>query len=235
MFPPPVFPDVVHVANGCYVSAAVYLVKFSAAFPAERGEAAPFVLPNADGTRQPHTLAIVSWQGEWWARDEYFGVVPLGCPSTAPWDPQVAQRRADAGFRRQLEFLRRTGGEVRRETAPPPRQLTAEWRLAEIQAARGCLPFPSEIHWLHEGRASVPFLYFRPGGDSFAVYDPAIGTASALSPVRDGSALVAAVAERMGYARHQPAPGRHRAAAPPPAGVRQEHAALASVGASATS
>jgi hypothetical protein len=224
MFPPPVFPDVVHVANGCYVSAAVYLVKFSAAFPAERGEAAPFVLPNADGTRQAHTLAIVSWQGEWWARDEYFGVVALGCPSAERWDLAVVQRRAEAGFQRQAEALRRTGRVVRRETAPPRRKLTPEWRFAEVQAAQRSLPFPAEIYWLHDGKEPVPVLYFRPGGDSFAVYDPAIGTASAVSPVRDGGALVAAVGERMGYPRQRPTPERQLAAGPPPA------AALASAG-----
>jgi hypothetical protein len=206
MLPPPVFPDVAHVANGCYVSAVIYLAKFSAVFPAERGEPAAFVLPNADGSNQPHTLALISWRGEWWARDEYFGVVPLGCSSAAPWSPRLAQLRADAGFRRRAEFLRRQAADVRRETAPAQGGLTPEWRLAEILSAQRLLPFPSEIHWRPGDRSPIPFLYFHLAGDSFAVYDPAKGTASALSPVRDGAALVAAVAERMGYGRHRSPP-----------------------------
>ena len=89
MIPPPVFADAAHVANGCYISAVAYLAKFSTAFPAERGEPAAFVLPSAGGSNQPHTLAIVSWRGEWWARDEYFGVVPLGFSSAGSWPIRV--------------------------------------------------------------------------------------------------------------------------------------------------
>jgi hypothetical protein len=200
MIPPPVFPDTAHVANGCYVSAIVYLAKFSAAFPAERGEPAAFVLPNAGGGTKPHTLALISWKGEWWARDEYFGVVPLGCSSAAPWSRRLAQLRVEAGFRRLAEPLRRQAGELRRRTLPALRSITPEWRFAEVMAAQRLLPFPSEIHWLHDGLLPIPFLYFRHDGDGFAVYDPALGTASAVSPVRDGAALVSAVAERMGYA-----------------------------------
>jgi hypothetical protein len=218
VIPPPVFPDVAHVANGCYLSAVVYLAKFSAAFPAERGEPAAFVLPNAGGGSRPHTLAIMTWQGAWWARDEYFGVIPLGLTSAAPWDPRQAHRRAEAGFRQEWERRRRQPGGVRREVAPSRSGLTPEWRLAEILAARRLLPFPSEVYWLGEGRDAVPFLYFRPTEEGFGVYDPAMGTASALAEVRDGGRIVAAVAERMGYPAGRSPAGRGQVAVLAPAG-----------------
>jgi hypothetical protein len=204
------------VANGCYVSAVAYLAKFSAAFPAERGEPAAFVLPNADGGQKPHTLALISWKGEWWARDEYFGVVPLGCSSATALDPRLAQRRIDAGFRQLSEPRRRRAVELRQKTILAPASVTSEWRFAEIKTAQRLLPFPAEIHWLTDGRHSIPFLYFRPGGDAFAVYDPGVGTASAVSPVRDGALLVAAVAERMGYRLRRISPRQDLAAAVPP-------------------
>jgi hypothetical protein len=216
MIPPPVFPDVVHVANGCYVSAVTYVARFSAAFPAERAEPAAFVLPNAGGGDQPHTLAIVSWHGEWWARDEYFGVVPLGCPSASPWNPRLAQLRADAGFRRVAASQRREAVALREKTLRPPGRMGPDWRLAEVLAAQGILPFPSQIHWLHDGMRLIPFLYFRPGADRFAVYDPAIGTASAVSLAGDEASLVAAAVTRLGYALHRPLAKQGFAALPPP-------------------
>jgi hypothetical protein len=221
MIPPPVFPDIAHVANGCYLSAVVYLAKFTAAFPAERGEPAPFVLPNGDGVNRAHTLAVISWRGEWWVRDEYFGVVALGCSTARPWDPRWAQQRADAGFRLVADRLRRQGGEVRRETAPTARNLTPAWRWAELSAARRLLPFPAEIYELRSGPRSIPFLYFRTGGDGFAVYDPAIGTAAATAHVQDGSVRVTAVAERMGYAPDRASSGQSLLAVLIPAAERR--------------
>jgi hypothetical protein len=213
MIPPPLFPDVAHVANGCYVSAVVYLAKFAGAFPLERGEPAAFVLPNADGEQRSHTLAVISWQGEWWARDEYFGVVALDLPSDRSWDPALAQRRIDAGFRRQAQRLNTRSGRPHREVAPSPRSLTPEWRLAEIMVAQRLLPFPSEIYWLCGGRSAVPFLYFRRNQAGFGVYDPAIGTGAATSTLLDGAILVAAVAQRLGYPASPAAPDGERVAA----------------------
>jgi len=48
----------VHVANGCYVSAAAYIARFTVAYPAERSEPAAVVLPNADGSSKPHTREL---------------------------------------------------------------------------------------------------------------------------------------------------------------------------------
>ena len=195
MIPPPSFPDMVHVANGCYVSAAAYIARFAAAFPAERSEPAAVVLPNADGSSKPHTVAIVSWHGSWWARDEYYGMVDLRSPSAWPWDPVTITRRIERAFRH------RAGGQPRcQPDRVPDGADPREWRLGQIEAAQMLLPVESRVIWLRSGLDDLPFLFFHRAGDGgFAFYDPGFGTVQAVSRVREPDTLVAAVAERLGY------------------------------------
>lgn len=202
VIPPPVFPDVVHVANGCYISAVVYAARYRAAYPGEQAEVAAIPMTNAGGLVKPHTLAIMSWRGGWWARDEYYGVIDLREPSVRPWNPAAVRRRAEASSRRRYARLLAGGAPARTADAPPSGRPETEWRLDQVEAARRLLPVPSELHWLRTGSTAVPLLYFRPRPNSpaFAVYDPASGTASAEAAVRDSAQLVAAVARRLGYA-----------------------------------
>lgn len=205
MLPPPNFPDMIHVANGCYISSFVYLSRFRAAYPAERAETAAIVLPNADGSFKPHTVAIVSWHGQWWARDEFYGLADLRSPSSRPWDLATVTRRVDAICRER--YARQTAAGHRRQPdrAPPGTAEAAQWRIDHIRTARQLLPVPSEIVWLRSGDLTLPLLFFRTSeGGGFAVYDPGIGTAQAVGEVRDVGRLVAAVAERMGYPAPSP-------------------------------
>lgn len=210
MIPPPAFPDTVHVANGCFISALLYLARFTAAFPTERAESAAVMLPNADGNLKPHTLAVVSWHGQWWVRDEYYGVFRLAASSAQPWKP----RRLVARAAEELPRLAWRAGDVaeRRRQEQAVKELQGEsalaWRLAQLEQAKRLLPVPSEIRWCRTAGPDQPFLYFRLQQDDFGVYDPAIGTATARSPERDPDRIVAAVARRMGYREAAESVGR---------------------------
>ncbi len=205
MVPPPNFPDMIHVANGCYVSSFVYLSRFHAAYPAERAETAAIVLPNADGSFKPHTVAIVSWHGKWWARDEFYGLADLRSSSSRPWDVASVTRRVDAINRERYAQQTAAGHRRQPDRAPAEKTEAIRWRIEHIQRARQLLPVPSEIVWLRSGDQTLPMLFFRTSeGGRFAVYDPSIGTAQALGDVSDVGRLVAAVAERMGYPAPSP-------------------------------
>jgi hypothetical protein len=195
MIPPPVFPDVVHVANGCYISATAYIARFHAAYPAEKSEPAALSLPNADGSVKPHTVAIVSWHGGWWARDEFYGVVNLHAPSSRPWSQPLVERLTERAFRH------RAAGLPRREPDSQPDGVEGiAWRMDQIDAARRLLPTESRVVWLKSGLQETPFLFFRRAEDGgFAVYDPVFGTVRAVSRLNEPAALVTAVAERLGY------------------------------------
>lgn len=199
MIPPPVFPDVVHVANGCFVSAVVYISRFTAAFPGERGETAALMLPNDDGQIKPHTLAVVTWHGEWWARDEYYGVFSLSEPVERPWTLGRLRRRAITEMSAAAARARRERRPVRQVRPPTKTLATRAWRREQIDTAQALLPLPAEVCWFDGSSGPEPFLFFRLGGDRFAVYDPSVGTASANSPEHQSGRLVAAVARRMGY------------------------------------
>jgi hypothetical protein len=201
---PPEFPDGAHVPNGCFLSALAYLSRFAAKFPAERGETVHLDLPNADGSIKPHTIALVTWHGRWWGRDEYFGRFPLG-PALAPPDGNgrlalvVGRAMADGAARR-----RELVGQLEAAATQP---LTPGRRAEAVRLARTLLPVSSEIVWLRAGGESVPFLFFRTGPGRIAVYDPAYGTATAGCHAADGVSIVVAVAARLGYGRSQPLAG----------------------------
>lgn len=205
----------IHVANGCYISSFVYLSRFRAAYPAERAETAAIVLPNADGSFKPHTVAIVSWHGQWWARDEFYGLADLRSPSSRPWDLATVTGRVDAICRERAARQTAAGHRRQPDRAPAEQAEAIRWRIEHIQMARQLLPVPSEIVWLRSGGQKMPWLFFRTSeGGSFAVYDPSIGTAQALADVKDAGRLVAAVAERMGYPAPSPVTETAAIAAP---------------------
>lgn len=208
---PPDFPDPQHVPNGCYLSAVTFAHKFQLRFPGERSSPLAVTLRNADGRRKPHTVALVTWHGAWWGRDEYFGVFPTGIGAAA--DPEAHPQQVE----RALE---------KRAAARPAAALLAAsnahgWAVSArrddaIRAAESLLPFPASTVRIASGHRQIPFLFFRPAPGRIAVYDPIYGTASALCSANDQDRIVATVAARFGY-RADPPPPRPAALAYHPA------------------
>ncbi len=191
---PPAYPDTVHLPQGCYISTVAYLVRFHAEFPAERGAPQTVMVRSLSGL---HTIAMVTWRGEWWGRDGRFGVFAL--------HRAVATRRplerlcADAGFAldrivsRQLKHGRDSAA------FDPPGELPDAARLDAVSTAAKLVPQASRIFWVRSGRRELPFLFFRPAAGAIAVYDPASGTTQAECAATNDSSIVATVAARLGY------------------------------------
>ncbi len=194
---PPAYPDGEHVSNGCYVSTFNFLARFRAEFPEERGEPAIVTLRNADGSRRPHTVALVSWQGEWWGRDEYFGVFPLGRSVAAHPNPEELAGRAGAMLEKHAAKLVRSRMASRPPT--PATEMAAEQRVREVTAAARMIPARATVFWVKSGKSEVPVAFFRPTDRQIAVYDPLRGTSLAECACPDDAKVVAAVASRLGY------------------------------------
>ncbi len=195
--PPPHYPDRTHVFNGCRLSALAYLARFTAEFPGEHGQ--PFVvhMRNADGQVRPHTLALITWQGEWWCRDEYFGVFPLKRAVDALSDSERLTVTVEHLYERHAQdVLRQPNSQL-----PPvvPAQLSPAQRLRDVQNATALIPVPHMIYWIRDGRREVPVVFFRPSAGEIAVYDPSFGTGTAHCPSTDDEKVVAAIAHRLGY------------------------------------
>lgn len=194
---PPAFTDAEHVYNGCHLSAVAYLARFSAEFPTERGEPAVLVMANADGVRRPHTVALVTWNGEWFGRDEYFGTFRLGFKVDANPSAERLEARAASVLARLSARKNRTAGYRR-----PPMvrgELSPSELVREVATAARILPFPSSTFWLKDGAREYPVVLFRPSADTVAVYDPHRGTAVAECASRDDAGVVGLVAARLGY------------------------------------
>src|SRR5579871_5282625 len=113
---PPHFTLEDHVFNGCHLSTIAFLARFNTEYPQERGEAVILTLKNGDGAYRSHTVALVTWHGAWWCRDEYFGVIALGRKVDAGQDKARLTERLQA-------VLERRGRDVMRgpESGQPPR------------------------------------------------------------------------------------------------------------------
>jgi hypothetical protein len=206
--PPPHYPDRTHVFNGCRLSALAYLAKFTAEFPSEHGQPLVLSMRNADGQVRPHTLAVITWQGEWWCRDEYFGVFPLKCAADGASNPEQLTAIAERMYERHAQdVLRQPNAQL-----PPtvPAQLSPAQRLRDVQNATALIPVPHMIYWIRDGRREVPVMFFRPSAGEIAVYDPSFGTGTARCANTDDAKIVAVVAQRLGYradsVRAEPAP-----------------------------
>lgn len=191
---PPAFPDAVHVEKGCYISTLVYISKFAAAYPAER--AAPLTVQSRrfDG---PHTIALLTWQGRWWGRDEYCGVFEIreavGDGTVTAW----LQRSAESALELLATQLARRG---LIPTAPKTRpNLSVASRTRDVATARRLLRCATEQFWIRSEGREIPVVYFRPAPDRIAVYDPQSGTATAETALTDAAHIVVLVAARLGY------------------------------------
>jgi hypothetical protein len=191
---PPCFPDELHVINGCFISTLAYVARFRAAFPAERAQPLA-VEPKA--FRGMHTITVLSWQGSWWGRDEYFGVFPLGRRVDKYPDPGQLVHRAevvlDAHVRDELDAGRATW------EPPPPRTLPTAERARLVAQAAALLPEPSEMFWVRCQREEIPVLFFRLSTGLICVYEPLTGTAQAESATTHPERLVRAFAVQLGY------------------------------------
>lgn len=195
--PPPHYPDATHVYNGCHLSSLAYLAKFNAEFPAEQGRPLVVQLLNADGCTRSHTLTLLTWQGDWWIRDEYYGVFPLNCTVKAVSDLSQLQALAERVYARHVAEISRRSDAPR----PPevPSRLSVDQRLHDVKLAAGKIPMAHTIYWVRDGKREVPLVFFRPAPGQIAVYDPAFGTGVAKCSQPDDAKVVAAVASRMGY------------------------------------
>ncbi len=194
---PPAYPDAAHVINGCYISTIAYVARFLADHPREQARPLLVNIRNVDGVTRPHTLALLTWRGQWWGRDEFFGVFPLhravGHGIVTDAVIRCAERRLD-----------RHSDDLARDLSlplpkPPPAHLPANERAHEIAVARELLPFASEQFWIRGENEEIPLLFFRPGPQQIALYDPLSGTAQAEVDSADDARIVVAIAARLGY------------------------------------
>lgn len=194
---PPAFEDSQHVPCGCYLSTVAFLHRFLVAYPAQHGQPMNLTLLNDGGAWKPHTIAVFTWQNTWWGRDEYFGVFPSRCPATmSVTDPNLAvslKRSYESKTRRHPSI-----GSMLRQHARQP--ITAEDRIRDVLVAARLCPYPSQVWRVDSHGQEIPFLFFRPGPEMIALYDPCQGTATAFTPCRVTSLIVAEAARRMGYA-----------------------------------
>jgi hypothetical protein len=191
---PPAFPDEVHVPNGCYLSTAAYLAKFTAAHPAEF--ASPLTIePKAYGG--PHTVALVSWENRWWIRDEFLGVVSLDRAADGAGITEQLRRHAQTTLDSRAGKMSKR---IRNRLAD-----SADLVAAAVESARDVatgatlLPFPSEQFRVQCADREIALLFFCPAPGRVAVYDPLSGTATAETATRNGRRVVELVAARLGY------------------------------------
>lgn len=194
---PPAYPDRDHVTNGCHISTIAYLDRFLAEYPGEQGQPLVITLLNTDGIRRPHTIALISWQGQWWCRDESFGAVALGCAVEAWPTGRRLSAKAETVLDKHAKMLVRTGMATPRPA--PPADMSSEQRIGQVAAAARMIPFPTTIFWVKCGRSELPVAFFRPAARQIAVYDPMHGTCLAECASRDDAGIVSLVASRFGY------------------------------------
>jgi hypothetical protein len=194
---PPTYADPVHVSNGCHLSTIRYLARYRSNFPGERGEPLVIDMMNADRTRKMHTMALISWRGHAWCRDEFFGVFALGCRYEPDQNPGKLAALAEHSYHCQARKVIRDSGMPSRPG--PAEDLTPEQRLRDVSLAIQLIPYPSTIYWVRGGREEFPLAFFRPANRQIAVYDPLNGTSLAECSISDDAKVVSAVAARLGY------------------------------------
>jgi hypothetical protein len=194
---PPRYTIEDHVYNGCHLSTLAFLARFNADFPNEQGEALILSMRHARGVRKNHTVALVSWRGSWWCRDEYFGVLALGRKAEAHPDmARLTERLQVVLERRGREFVDMPGVE---RPVEAPSELTVAERFHQAVVATRIIPVPSRIFWVGKGRSAVPVVFFRTGASEIGLYDPLNGTCVATCALQDDAKVVALAAARLGY------------------------------------
>lgn len=191
---PPRFPDAIHVREGCFISSVAYLAKFEAEFPGEFG-APVAVHPRIYPT--PHTVALVTWAGEWWLRDEFVGVLRLNMPVVAREITVDVKDRAEKALDRRVRSL--SAKDRAGILSPGLHERGAVDAAREVDAAEKLIPFAVERFHIMSGGRETPVLFFRPSPGKIAVYDARFGTAAAETAMADSAMIVGMVAEHLGY------------------------------------
>jgi hypothetical protein len=194
---PPAYPDSDHVLNGCHLSSIRFLNRYLAEFPAERGETLVVNMRNADGSIQAHTIALISWQGQAWCRDEYYGVFSLECAAESQPNLDRLSAQAERKLERHAQMMIRTHQVAAR--SQPSTHLSAEQDLRDVTLAAKLIPYATSIFWVRCGNRELPMAFFRPDGKRIAVYDPVHGTSTAECASTDDAKIVLLVAARLGY------------------------------------
>ncbi len=194
---PPHWPDALHVPNGCHLSTLAFLSRYAAEFPDESGKPVVVAMRNADGRTRPHTLAVVSFRGDLWCRDEYFGVFPLGLRTSAEPELRRLVARIEPLLEKNARLHLARPAALRPVVAP--RHLAPAAALAFVRTAVAIAPVRARVFWIRTGAAETPALMFRPSPAEIAVYLPAYGTCVAECDVPDDTRVVELVAERLGY------------------------------------
>lgn len=194
---PPAYADGRYLVNGCHISTEAYLARFTREFPAERGEILTFMRRNVAGVPVSHTVALVTWAGKWWVRDDTAGVVGLGRPTT-----ETNRKELAAAAERALD---RTGPGGRRGRRERPGwlnsgdvELSPARRMREVEAAAGMAPWPSLIFVVRTDRGDVPVLFFRRSEREVGVYEPTFGSCLAETGIGDAAAIVKLAVEGLG-------------------------------------
>ena len=195
---PPAYPDVAHVLNGCHLSTLRFLSRYLSKFPGERGEPLVVTMRNANGSTQAHTIALISWHGESWCRDEYYGVFALGCRAEPKPDLGRLSARAERLLEKHAQMLVKSGQVAAR--TEPPAHLSADQTFVDVAKAAELIPFATRIFWVNCGGRELPMAFFRPSEKQIAVYDPVHGTSTADCACPDDAKVVLLVAARLGYA-----------------------------------
>jgi hypothetical protein len=194
---PPAFPDSAHIPNGCHLSTVTFLAKFLAQYPQESGEPLVIAMHNDSGVRWNHTIAVISWHGQTWCRDEYFGVFALDCS----FDQKPATNRlaikAESALGRHVRTVLHSS--EKNPLVPPPDVLSPEQRIQDVTVAAQMVPFQTTIYWVRSGKHEVPVAFFRPSAKQIAVYEPLHGTCLAECSIHDDAKVVSLVAAKLGY------------------------------------
>jgi hypothetical protein len=157
MSAPPCYPDKIHVSNGCHLSTVRYLAQFKSDYPDEQGEVLEISLPDAC---RNHSVALVTWHGRLWCRDEYVGVFPLECRAEPRPKPEVLVEWTEYLFRQQAARLIQRDGAANTHFTRGP--MSKEQRLAEVARAEQIIPFRTTVFWIRCKNQEIPVIFFAP-------------------------------------------------------------------------
>ncbi len=190
---PPCYPDSVHVLNGCHLSTIRYLAQFKSEYPSERGDV--LVISTSDADRN-HAVALITWHGQLWCRDEYFGVFSLDSLEPRPNSEVLVDRIENILRERAAQSGHKGGGP---NTHLARGSISKDQRLVEVVRAKQIVPFCTTLFWIRSKNQEIPMLFFRPASQRIAVYDPLHGTCIASCECHDDSRIVSYVAVKFGY------------------------------------
>jgi hypothetical protein len=155
---PPAWPDAQYIANGCYLSTAVYLAKLREHYPDVTARAETVRLTSG----KMHTIAVVEWGHKTYLRDMFIGIASM---------KGDVQRSFDEALSR---WLHNRGQHGRRER----NTFTSDERWLEIEsAARWIAALRPQVIQVFSGRGPIPVLWWTTARGELALYEPSVGTA----------------------------------------------------------